>query len=749
MFAVLLLANNAWAEQPHGAVIFKKLCVDCHGEQGEGVAGAAENALRGTKSIAELAMAIEETMPEDDPESCVGEDAKAVAQFIHEKFYAPHARETSPSRIELARLTVDQYDNTIADLIASFRWVPDPKEKRGLKTEIYRKRNFQDRALERIDSKIDFDFGAGTPDEKVTNAEQFAVRWQGTVLAEETGDYEFILTTQIGARLYVNKDRTPLIDQWVASRGEPKEFKASIRLLGGRPYRLKLEVYKFKDDAASARLEWKPPRKARDFLTARNLSPEFAPELFISSASFPADDAVSGYERGVSVSKAWDEATTSGALEAAGYVVEHLDELAKTKPDADDRRPKVIEFCGKFVERAFRRPLSDEDRVFFVDEQFAGEMALETSVKRCVLLALKSPRFLYTNLENSPPDRYDVASRLSYALWDTMPSEHLFRAAKEGWIAKPEQVRSEAEKMLKDPRAKAKLHDFFHHWLQLNEKEGIVKDSHVFPEFSEQIASDLRTSLDLFVDDIVWSDASDYRQLLLGDRLFVNQRLAKLYDVPYEGGDNFQPISFQPEHRAGVVTHPYMLSMLAYNEFTSPIHRGVFVTRHLLGRSLAAPPQATEFKDGDFHAGMTMREKVSVLTEPAACQGCHQIINPLGFSLEHFDAIGRYRQTEGERQVDATSEFATAVGETIKLEGARDLARHIVESRSAHGAFVDQLFHHCVKHPINAYGSTTRDELVTSFEQSNYNIRKLLVSIAMVAATHTPNEGNAEHVASI
>ncbi|TWT32009.1 DUF1592 domain-containing protein [Blastopirellula retiformator] len=765
MFAVFAAAGFSLAAKPDGAAIYKKMCADCHGERGEGVSGAAENALHGTKSIEQIALAIEETMPEDDPDACAGEDAKAVAAFIHGEFYAPHARETSESRIELAHLTVDQYNNTVADLIASFRWTPSPKKERGLKTEIFTSRNFRDRAIERVDGKIDYDFGAGLPydpkslpekkdekkkddKDKTDSNEQFSIRWQGMVLAEDTGDYEFILTTQLGAKLYVNDDRKPLIDEWTASRGEPKEHKQTIRLLGGRPYRIKLEVYKFKDDAASVKLEWKPPRKARDLLTARNLSPEFAPELFISTAPFPADDSVSGYVRGVSMSKAWDEATTAGALEVAGYVVDHLDELAKTKDTAADRRQKVRDFCDKFVERAFRRPLSEEDKKFFIHEQFNDDMALETSVKRCVLLALKSPRFLYTNLEQSPPDNYDVVSRLSYALWDTMPSEHLFRAAKENWIGRPEQIQSEAEKMLKDPRAKAKLRGFFHHWLQLDEKEGIVKDSGVFPEFSDSLASDMRTSLDLFVEDVVWSDNSDYRQLLLGDRLYVNERLAKMYEIPFEGGDSFQQVSFQPEHRAGVVTHPYMLSMLAYNEFSSPIHRGVFITRRLLGRSLAAPPQATEFKDGDFHKDMTMREKVSVLTEPAACQGCHKIINPLGFTLEHFDAIGRYRETEGKRKVDATTDFATAEGDTVKLEGARDLAKHIVESRSAHGAFVDQLFHHCVKHPINAFGPNVGDDLVTSFEKSNYNIRKLLTSIALVAALHQPNEGSAEHVAS-
>ncbi|MFI4874280.1 MAG: c-type cytochrome, partial [Blastopirellula sp. JB062] len=169
-FAVgILIVSAAPAAKPDGGEIFRRLCADCHGDQGEGVSGAAENALRGNKSIAELAMTIEATMPEDDPSACQGEEAKAVAQFIHEKFYAG---ETAPARIELARLTVDQYENTLADLIASFRWVPSPEEERGLKTEVYKKKNFKERAVERIDAKIDFDFGDGVPHEEVKKPEE-------------------------------------------------------------------------------------------------------------------------------------------------------------------------------------------------------------------------------------------------------------------------------------------------------------------------------------------------------------------------------------------------------------------------------------------------------------------------------------------------------------------------------------------------------------------------------------------------
>lgn len=720
-----------------GHKIYVEQCAKCHGNDGQGVADVNEQPLGGMKSLAELVKLIDETMPEEAPETCSGQDAELVAKYVFETFYSAAAKEEiAAARIRLSRLTVRQYLSTAADLMAEFKGLARVGEQRGLKAEYFKDRRFRgdQRAEQRIDPLVDFDFGDKVPHEKVPNAEEFSIRWQGSVLAEDTGDYEFILQTVNGARLWVNDNNTPLIDAWVSSKGQMSEHRGTIRLIGGRPYPIRLDTFKFKESAASIRLEWQPPHKAREVVPERNLSPDQVPSTLVIQTPFPPDDRVSGYERGVSVSAEWNEAATNAAIEIATVIVDNLDQLVRSSPDASDRGEKARQFCRRFAEIAFRRPLTQPQINTFVDSHFDAADDVKAAVKRSVLFVLTSPRFLYPSIGSETVDDYTIASRLSYGLWDSLPDRELLAAAAQGKLRSPEQVALHAKRMLNDPRAKSKLRYFFHDWLQMDEKEELVKDESLYPRFDSTLAADLRTSLDLFIENVVWSDASDYRELLLANELFLNPRLAEFYGVELDESRGFHKLPLPDGTRAGVVTHPYLLSAFAYHNLSSPIHRGVFVTRRLLGRSLKPPPQATEFKDGDFEPHMTTREKVEVITKPAACQSCHSIINPLGFSLEHFDAVGRFRATEQEKAIDAESDFETVDGRPIRFNGARSLAEYIVSDRHAHAAFVDQLFHQAVKQPINAFGPNVRDELTEKFVAGDFNIRNLLVEIMQVAA---------------
>src|SRR5256712_11364077 len=179
--------------------------------------------------------------------------------------------------------------------------------------------------------------------------------------------------------------------------------------------------------------------------------------------------------------------------------------------------------------------------------------------------------------------------------------------------------------------------------------ENLSKDDKLYPGFSPEIIADLRTSLDVFLEDAVWSGSSDYRQLLLADYLYLNDRLAEFYGVSTNATDEFVKVQADPNQRSGVVTHPYLLAAFSYQKSTSPIHRGVFLTRNIVGRALKPPPMAMTFKDADFAPNLTMREKVAQLTRSQACQTCHSVINPLGFSLEQYDAVCRFRTSEGDR----------------------------------------------------------------------------------------------------
>jgi len=734
-----------------GAAIYEKLCMECHGKRGEGVPDKYDEPLHGNRSVAALAKRIERTMPDDDVGACVGPDAQAVAEYIYEAFYSPAAQaRLKPPEIELARLTVEQYRTSVTDLIGRFRPGFDAplKAERGLKArytgfapEQYGpwqeqvnkewKRERERAKIERTDKQVAVSFGESSPSPETMQAQEFNVRWEGSIIAEQTGTYEFILKSENGMRLWVNDPKDPLIDGWVG--GTMREEKKSIYLLGGRAYPISIEFFKFKEPTASITLLWKPPHGVVETIPESQLSPQRLRQSMIANSPFPADDRSAGYERGTAVSKEWDQATTEAAIAAAEHVEKNLNELAGTKNDAPDRVDKLKDFSRRFAEAAFRRPLNDAAKAL-IEKQFTAAKTPEIAVKRVVLLSLKSPRFLYPEFrEDRALDDYDVAARLALALWDSIPDKRLLDAAAQGKLKTHAQIEEQARRMLPDLRTKAKLGGFFHHWLELEHAEGASKDPKAFPEFDPSVLTDLRTSLDLFIDSVVWNEKSDYRELLLADYIYLNPRLAKLYGKG-NVGEGFQRVAFDPKERSGIVTHPYLMTSFSYSKNSSPIHRGVFLSRNIVGITLKAPPVAVAFEDAKFNPSLTMREKITELTRNVNCMGCHSTINPLGFSLENYDAIGRWRTKENNKPIDATGEFATDEGQTVKLTGARDIAKYAAESPAGHRAFIHTLFHHTVKQAVGAYGPDTLEDLRQAFTKSNFNIQKLLVEIAVTSS---------------
>ena len=738
-----------------GQEIYRQQCASCHGGSGEGSA-EYPRALLGDRSPAQLARLIERTMPDDDPGTCVGEDARRVAQYIHDGFYSKTAQaRNKPPRIELSRLTVRQYRNAVADLIGGFReagaW---DREEGGLRGEYFKSGRLRngDEVIARLDPEVKFDFGltGPGPEPDKFDPKEFSIGWKGAVLAPDTGEYEFIVRTENSTRLFVNDLERPLIDAWVKS-GNDTEYRASIFLLAGRAYPIRLDFSKAKQGVndskekkaklpvvkASVALEWKLPQRPGEVIPARNLSPGKFAEVFAPATPFPPDDRSVGYERGTSISKEWDQATTEAALEVADYVVPRLKELAGATGDGPERLAKLREFCLKFAERAFRRPLTPLQKQRYVLQQFEGAADPELAVKRAILMVLKSPRFLYREVDG--PDAYDVASRLSFGLWDSLPDQALLRAAAGGELGTREQVARQAERMVDDPRTRSKAREFFLQWLKVEHVPDLAKDPSRYPGFDPQVASDLRTSLDLFLDDVLWGDSPDFRRLFLADSIFLNGRLATFYGADLSPDAPFQKVGLDRAERAGLLTHPYLLSNFAYTSTSSPIHRGVFIARSVLGRSLRPPPEAVTPLAPDLHAGLSTRERVTLQTSPNACVTCHGMINPLGFGLEHFDAVGRFRAEEKGKPIDATGAYDPPSGEVTKYQGARQLAALLASSEEAHNAFVAQLFHQMVQQPITAFGPSRLADLRRAFADRSFNIRSLLVEIVTASASASPD----------
>jgi Protein of unknown function (DUF1588)/Protein of unknown function (DUF1592) len=295
-------------------------------------------------------------------------------------------------------------------------------------------------------------------------------------------------------------------------------------------------------------------------------------------------------------------------------------------------------------------------------------------------------------------------------------------------------VRKHAERMLADPRAEAKLRGFLLHWLRLDIDRDLSKDAKLFPGFDPATVADLRTSLELFLDDVVSSKESDFRRLLKSDEVYLNGRLAKWYGADLPADAPFTKVKLDAGQRSGVLTHPYLLTTFAYTDHTSPVHRGVFIAKGLLGVNLKPPQEAFSPLAVSAHPTLSTRERVALQTKGANCQTCHTVINPLGFTLEGFDAIGRVRAKDQDKPVDTAGRYLTKAGAEKTFAGPVELADFVATSPEAHAAFAEQLFHHLIQQPVRAYGPTRGEELRDSFTKSGYSIRALAADTAAGAA---------------
>ncbi len=745
-------------ESHPGRAIYQKHCVSCHGEKGQGSEDYPDvDPLHGTRSLESLAGRIERTMPEDEEDLVVGEEAKLVAEYIYEAFYSESAR--NGNRIvqpDLTRLTGDQFLYSVSDLIAAFQGDENPAhpKEQGLKANYSLnnrskagQRDVKQQNFKRTEPRVRFDLGEGlpTPPDGVSIEEGmtgFHANWTGTLYAPETGEYEFTLRTRNGVRMFLNEHdhkKTPLLDGWVAPGNNIREVKARAFLIGGRRYPIFLQFFKQKEPLSFIELHWRPPNQRREIVPSKYLGAHWVPMRFSTARAMPADDRSQGYERGGTVSRVWLEAVNAVAYEAADWVIADLNRMAKTKDGQPERTAKVRAFAHQFTERAFRRPLSADEKKTQVDIHFAEGRSEEDAVRRVVLNALTSPQFLYPQIANPDPDTsFAKASALALSLWDSLPDGRLWKTARSNQLKTEQQQRKKAQQMMADGRAHLKLTKFFHEWLEIEAHSEVAKDESLFPAFDESVFYDLRTSLMLFVEDTVQSPSSSFQDLLLSEEVYLNKQLGDVYGLgklPW----HFVKKRMPGTKRAGVITHPFMLTALAYHDDTSPIHRGVFLTRNIVGLPLKPPPEAIEFTGHDFPDDLTMREKVTEITRSKSCMACHSMINPLGFSLESFDAIGAFRETlKDSVAVNDDSVLALDDGTTVSISEPRDVARYAAESPQAHRAFVRQLFHHVVKQPLDAYGRDNQEQLLASFTESGFHIRDLYVQIAL--SSLNPNQ---------
>ncbi|MBL8891297.1 MAG: DUF1588 domain-containing protein [Planctomycetaceae bacterium] len=733
-----------------GREIYAAQCASCHGEKGEGVEGAYAAALVGDDSIGQLSGVIAETMPEGSPEDCQGEDAVAVATYIHHEFYSEAAQlRNRPPRKALARLTANQLRQSYADLYAALggglMWA---KPERGIQGVYFNGEhwNNDEKKIERVDPVIDFDFGHEGPGSDI-QPKKFYIHWSGGLKVDHTGEYELVVHGSTSFMLHFGREGFVFFDNHVQS-GAQTEFRRTIYLTAGRIYPIRLEMRqrerKTETPPAFMRLAWVTPGGTEEIIPAHHLIPGWCPPSFSLQTKLPADDQTYGYARGILVSQEWDHATTQAAVEFADAVALDLwpkfrEQYLKDHAEASESLA-LKAFLVRLVGLAFRFRLDSEQEQRYVGQAIESQEEPTLAIKQCLLLALKSPYFLYPAAAelDSTPARQTV-NRLAMVLFDSLPTdEDLERLASQEKVSEQD-VRNYAWGKWNDFRVQAKYRELFYQWMRLDAAKELQKDSELFPGFSAAVASDLRQSFDMELTELLSRNDSDLRALFSAKQVFTTSNLESFYGeawAPESSTANGTRLvrSISNPNRWGLLTHPYFTSSLSYRNATSPIHRGIVLYKYLLGRNLRPPADDFAPLSPDLHPNLTTRQRVELQTSPESCQVCHHKINNLGFTLENFDAVGRYRSEEQAQSINAAGLYVDRDGREQPLTGIGDLAEYLGNSPEMRKAFVHRAFQHFTKQPPGAYGPEVLDRLTESFVGSQCNLAQLVVEIAVVAA---------------
>lgn len=352
------------------------------------------------------------------------------------------------------------------------------------------------------------------------------------------------------------------------------------------------------------------------------------------------------------------------------------------QPTPATKREAARDIIARFATRAYRRPVTTNEtsRVlkFFDSADAAGE-DFETSIKLALQAVLVSPHFLFRGEfqpqpDNAkvafPVDEFALASRLSYFLWSSMPDDELFELAGRGQLRK--NLDAQVRRMLRDPKAEALAKDFAGQWLQIRNLESVAPDPATFPDFNDSLRSAMASETELFFNEIVRSDRS-VLDFLRADYSFLNEQLAKHYGIPRVKGEEFRRVSLRGTKRGGILTQASFLTVTSSPTRTSPVKRGKWVLDNILGTPPPPPPaNVPPLPEGhDAPANVTLRERMERHRMDPTCASCHARMDPIGFGFENYDALGRWREQDAGKPIDASGKLVT--GESFN--GAADLEK--------------------------------------------------------------------------
>jgi cytochrome c551/c552 len=410
-----------------------------------------------------------------------------------------------------------------------------------------------------------------------------------------------------------------------------------------------------------------------------------------------------------------------------------------TPARADQEEPCARRIVSTLARRAYRRPVTEEDLraplKFYREGRKAG--SFDNGVEMALRAVLVSPEFLF-RVEQDParipprtayrlPD-LALASRLSFFLWSSIPDDELLGLAESSKLRDPGVLDKQVRRMLADPRSRTLATNFADQWLYLRNLASTTPDMRRFPDFDDNLRQAFRKETEMFFESIVREDRSAL-DLIKTNYTFVNERLAKHYGIPNVYGSRFRRVTFESDSgRGGLLRQGSVLTVTSYATRTSPVIRGKWVLDNILGVPPPPPPATVPAlkENGGEATALTMRQRMAEHRKNPACAGCHQIMDPVGFALENFDAVGRWRDTEDAKPIDATG----ALPDGTKFEGVAGLEKAMLSRPEVFsGVFAEKLLTYALGRGVEYNDGPAVRKIVRQAGAGNYRFSSFILGI--------------------
>jgi hypothetical protein len=463
--------------------------------------------------------------------------------------------------------------------------------------------------------------------------------------------------------------------------------------------------------------------------------------------SFPPDQKLGAYSNtatALTVSPLLAQGYESAAEGLATSAVANLKTLLPCDPVAMGEDACAQQFISAFGKKAFRRPLTDDEKATLLALYQTNKSGADfkNGIQAVLEAMLQGGPFLYraefgdvTKAQAGvvPLTSYEMASRLSYLLWGSMPDDALMTAADGDQLTTPDQIASQARRMLQDPKARPAIEQFYAEWLQIASLDGVAKDPKTYPDFTPTLRTSMQAETRAFVDWVMWSGDGRLETLLTAPVSFLNIELAHAYGVQGVTGTSLQQVSLDPKQRAGILTQLSVLTALGKPDRSSPVLRGKFVREQLFCQTIPSPPANIVIVPPTVTPGVSTRQAFAQHSTQDACKGCHALMDPIGFGFESFDGMGEYRTVDQGIPVDASGTL-TSTDVNGSFDGAVDLATKVAGSKEVSACMVTQWFRYAFGRGDTPDDGCSLETATQAFDASNHDMRELLVALTQTDA---------------